>query len=100
MIQSAAILRYLRDYGSITPREALDELGCFRLAARIHDLRLEGHLIVAETVKAGGKAFARYRLVTDYEYWDYGDPEPDEREGAGSAANAMTPAPGQTSWLP
>lgn len=109
MSQNAAVLARLRQ-GPLTPREALDELGCFRLAARIHDLRAEGHLILAETVKAGGKSFARYRIIETAEDADGVNrgllaapstsathrPEPDEREEpAGAATLATTPAPGQ-----
>lgn len=50
----------------ITPIEALNKFGCFRLAARIHDLRRKGHLIETETVKLkNGKRCARYHLRTE-----------------------------------
>jgi len=49
---------------SITPLEALNRYGCFRLAAVIHKLRRDGHKIVTETVETPeGKHFARYRMV-------------------------------------
>ena len=35
MTQSEKILRHLKDYGSITPLEALQEYGCMRLGARM-----------------------------------------------------------------
>jgi hypothetical protein len=56
-----ALLRYRGEQG-VTPLDALNELGCFRLAARVWDLRLEGHLIIDEGIKAGGKRYARYVL--------------------------------------
>ena len=62
MTQTTAILRILRLRGTITPLEALEEVGCFRLAARISDLRAEGYPIVTECVEASGKRYARYRL--------------------------------------
>ena len=43
MKQTEKILRHLRDYGSITPLEALQEYGCMRLGARIYDLKQDGH---------------------------------------------------------
>lgn len=43
--------------------EALDKFGCFRLAARIDELRKQGHNIITETIKAGEKEYARYHLV-------------------------------------
>ena len=37
--QCSAILEHLKKGLSITPLEALNRFGCFRLSARIHDLR-------------------------------------------------------------
>jgi hypothetical protein len=37
----------------LTPLEALDGCGCLRLAARILDLKQQGHKIVTETVTTG-----------------------------------------------
>ncbi len=48
MTQTERILRHLRDYGSITPVEALREYGCMRLGARIYDLKRDGHAIRTE----------------------------------------------------
>lgn len=58
--QTASILSHLSVHGSITPREALDLYGCFRLAARICELRKAGHVIDCDL--SGG--FARYTLST------------------------------------
>jgi hypothetical protein len=60
--QCEQILRHLRLFGSITPQTALDDYGCFRLAARIADLRKRGHDIKTDTLKAGRKRWASYRL--------------------------------------
>lgn len=57
------ILRHLKQGKSITPIEALNEFGCFRLGARIADLRKEGHNIKTDIKKVGRKRFAEYRLV-------------------------------------
>lgn len=40
--QNVSIARYLEEGGSLTPLEALDLFGCFRLAARIGELRGQG----------------------------------------------------------
>ena len=48
--QCERILRHLRDYGSITATEAMQEYGIARLAARISDLRADGVAIQAKTV--------------------------------------------------
>lgn len=65
MTQTEAILDALRDGQTITPLEALDRFGCFRLAARISDAKAElraDEEIVTESVAVGGKVVARYRL--------------------------------------
>lgn len=43
MTQNKMILEYIRQNGGITAKEAADNLGCMRLAARIADLEREGH---------------------------------------------------------
>ena len=49
----------------ITAIEALNEAGCFRLGARIFDLKALGYPIEADWVTTmTGKRVARYRLVT------------------------------------
>ena len=59
------ILDYLRKYGSITPDEArLYCRKCERLAARISELRADGHNIVTDNKTADGTPvnYAIYRL--------------------------------------
>ena len=58
--QAAQILDYLLAGNSITPLEALDKFGCFRLGARIWDLRKAGHPIDDVLVHENGKKFSRY----------------------------------------
>lgn len=41
-------IEYIELYGSITPLEALDAFGCYRLAARISDLRKQGYSIITD----------------------------------------------------
>jgi hypothetical protein len=48
MTQSESVLHYIREYGDITPMDALTQLGCFRLSARIHELRKLGYNIESE----------------------------------------------------
>jgi len=64
---AASVLRLLRERpDGITPKDAL-EVGCMRLAARVSDLRADGHAIEAELVvlRSGPRLVrvARYRLV-------------------------------------
>jgi hypothetical protein len=47
---------------SLTPLDALRDFGCFRLAARVADLRREGLPIECANETANGKRFARYYL--------------------------------------
>lgn len=66
--QRSMILQYLRTHGSITPKDAENELGCMRLGARIWELRESGYNIT-KTMEKGlnlfGKPvrFARYTLI-------------------------------------
>ena len=65
--QNERVLEYLKVHGSITPLEALNELGVMRLGARIWELRNEGHAItrVLETgMNRNGETvrYARYAL--------------------------------------
>jgi hypothetical protein len=64
MSQSEMILAHLA-HKPITPLEALQEYGCFRLGARIWDLKRKGHAIEVEMVEVGeeGKRVAQYRLA-------------------------------------
>lgn len=61
--QSQAVLAQLKAGRRITQLDALDELGCARLAARIHELREAGHAIKSESVTTpSGARIAEYRL--------------------------------------
>lgn len=40
--QCGKVLRHLKDHGRITAAEAISEYGCYRLAARIADLKARG----------------------------------------------------------
>lgn len=62
MSQSDMILAHLQSGCSITPMDALREFGCFRLAARIKDLRDAGHDVQMVLEGEGDKKWARYSL--------------------------------------
>ena len=47
----------------ITAMEALNDYGCFRLAARINELRMSGHDIRTEIKSTDGKRYAMYHLL-------------------------------------
>jgi len=60
--QASRILAYLRAGHKLTPLESLEMFGCFRLGARIYDLKKAGHKIISESVKLpNGKRVAQYR---------------------------------------
>ena len=59
--QNALIKGWLLNGYSITQLEALTQFGCFRLAARIADLRDKGLNVVTDMVTLeNGKRVARY----------------------------------------
>ena len=48
--QAERIIDYMEKFGSITQYEALQDLGCMRLASRISDLKKQGYPIKGETI--------------------------------------------------
>jgi hypothetical protein len=60
MTQCDRILRHLKDHGTITQAQAMQEYGCLRLAARISDLKNRGHRITVRT----GRGKNRYGETT------------------------------------
>lgn len=68
MTQKERIKKYLDDFGSITPLEALRDLGIMRLGARIWELKRDGEPIIRETESSHNRygqitRYARYRRV-------------------------------------
>jgi hypothetical protein len=63
MTQNQQIKSYLEKGKSITPIDALNKFGCFRLASRINELRKDGLNIATKIVTKDGKTYASYRLV-------------------------------------
>jgi hypothetical protein len=61
--QKTQILMHMRTKGSINSLLALKLYGCFRLAARIEELRRDGWLINATMVTRGKKRYAAYSLA-------------------------------------
>lgn len=62
MTQKERISKYLDDFGSITPLEAMRDLGIMRLGARIWEMIRAGDPIIRETEVAKN----RYGQVTRY----------------------------------
>jgi Helix-turn-helix domain len=55
-----SILTHLQNGGSLTPKDALNLFGSFRLAAHIESLRRDGHNIFTHMVSENGKKYAKY----------------------------------------
>ena len=68
MTQCEKIIRHLRDNGSISSLEAINEYGILRLASRVNDLKRRGYNIVGE-IKTGRNRYGEktnfkvYRLI-------------------------------------
>ena len=60
--QAEQIALHLELGHELTPMQALEWFGCFRLAARIKDLRARGYSIDTLDREHNGKRFAAYRL--------------------------------------
>lgn len=65
-----AVLAYLKAHRSITPMEALNSIGCYRLGARIYELRHDGHQIATELVQGTNRngepmRYAKYTLIKE-----------------------------------
>lgn len=65
--QCSELLHFLKLKGSITPMEALDQLGIYRLSARIADLRKEyliSTVMIKDVNKEGKKVrYAKYAYI-------------------------------------
>lgn len=65
--QCERIIEYMNKYGSITQLQAYVDIGCWRLASRISDLRKKGYAIKREMVTVKNRyeenvQVARYSL--------------------------------------
>lgn len=66
--QCERIIKYIRDFGSISTWQAFSELGVVRLASRIYDLKEQGYVFKKERIftnnRYGEKThYDEYRLV-------------------------------------
>lgn len=62
MTQNKLIINHLQQGKTLTSLEALKLFGCFRLSARIAELKNQGFDIISNNIKENGKTFAEYRL--------------------------------------
>lgn len=68
--QCDKVLAYMRQFGSITQLQALQDIGCMRLASRISDLRQQG-VAIGRRIKTSKNrygdsvSFAEYYLIEE-----------------------------------
>lgn len=70
MTQKERILQYMKDFGSITQAQAFYDLGVYRLAARISDLRADGYPIKA-VQKSGKNRYGETVYFSEYSFNKY-----------------------------
>lgn len=63
--QAERILKYMRFFGTITQREAINDLGCMRLASRITELKDAGYKINRRMVKVKNR-FGETCSIAEY----------------------------------
>ena len=64
--QNKNILKYLQSGKTLTPLEALKQFGCFRLGARIFNLKKAGHPIKTEIIEIQTSLFEKKRVAKYY----------------------------------
>jgi hypothetical protein len=60
--QKRQILAHLENGGSLTTLGAFKKFGCTRLAARVLDLRRDGHPVKSERISVNGKHVSKYSI--------------------------------------
>jgi len=63
MSQSTKIRNHLQAGKTLTSIQALDKFGCWRLAARIGELRQRGMEIHTIIIERGNKSYAKYKMA-------------------------------------
>lgn len=61
--QNLKVLNHLRNKGPLTPLAAMNSYGITRLAARINDLRKEGHEIQTKMITVQNRDFDKVRIA-------------------------------------
>ena len=67
MSQATDVIEFIRDNGSITTKQAMEQLGCFRLASRINEMRkfgipIEREMITVPAHNGRNTRVARYTI--------------------------------------
>ena len=62
--QNEAIIEYLHKHESITAMDAVKELGCMRLSARIDDLKRRGYKFINEPITVINRYGQKCRVMS------------------------------------
>ena len=65
MTQRDRIYKYMIDFGSITPAEAVADIGCYKLATRISEMIRDG-MKIRKTVEHGNNRYGHPVWWTRY----------------------------------
>lgn len=70
MTQCERIVKYMQDFGSITQADAIADIGVYRLASRITDLKRKGYRINVKMERGKNRyeeptRYARYSLAEE-----------------------------------
>ena len=69
MSQKDRVLNYINEFGSITPKEAFEDLGAYRLSAIIYDLKHKDGYNIKTEIQSGKNRygdtthFAKYSFI-------------------------------------
>ena len=61
--QYALVRKHLMSGKTLTPIQALEKFGCYRLAAVINKLRKDGYQINTELMKGQEHSYAKYKII-------------------------------------
>jgi hypothetical protein len=64
------IIDYINTYGSISPLEAIRDLGCYRLAARVAQIKVRGYKVVTEMKTVTSSRTGRKSRIAIYSFED------------------------------
>lgn len=67
--QCERIIRYIKDFGSITTRDAINDLGVYRLASRVSELKQDGYPI-ASKMEAVQNRYGETSYIKRYSFDD------------------------------
>lgn len=61
--QKDLVRRHLMSGKPLTPIQALEKYGCYRLAAVVNRLRKDGYQIITELMKGQEHSYAKYKIL-------------------------------------